>query len=101
VSKPATLAIKDLSRAVQEAAARHNIPAQPGIHFGPIIMGIILRPPAPEIRTAEEAAANIASHVGTTSAAALGGAQLEPAVLVRPGGPIICGFIAPESLALE
>jgi hypothetical protein len=31
----------------------------------------------------------------------LGGAQLEPAVLVRPGGPIICGFIAPESLALE
>lgn len=100
-SKPVTLAIKDLNKAVQEASSRLAVKPEPGIHLGPIIMGIILRPPIPEIKTVEEVATNLAGHIQTAHAAALGGAKLEPAVLIRPGGPIICGFMPPENVTVR
>lgn len=101
MSKPAALAIKDLNKAVEEAASRLKVKTESGLHIGPIIMGKIVRPPVADIKTVEEAATSIASHLGSSHSAALSGIKLEPAVLIRPGGPIICGFISPEVALLE
>lgn len=98
--KPVTIALKDLSHAVQQAVAQHQVHAEPGFHIGPIIMGIILRPPVVEIEKASEIASKITAHVGTAHSAALAGSQLEPGVFIRPGGPIICGFVA-ENITLR
>lgn len=95
-----TLKIQDLSRAVSNAAARVRIQLEPEIHCGPIIMGIILRKPVNDIQVVQEIANNITDHVGTTQGGTGAGSKLEPAVLIKPGGPIICGFIA-ENVTLR
>ena len=98
VKKPVTLRIADLSRTVQQAVANH--PAEKGFHLGPIIMGIILRPPIAQFEEANHIATHITQQVHAGHGAALAGTQLQPAVLSRPGGPIICGFIA-ENITLQ
>lgn len=89
-----TLKIQDLSRAVSAAAARARIQLEPEIHCGPIIMGIILRKAVNDIEAVQEIANNITDHVGTAQGATGAASKPEPAVLIKPGGPIICGFIA-------
>lgn len=95
-----TLKIQDLSRAVNNAAARVRMQLETEIHCGPIIMGIILRKPVNDIEAVQKIANSITDHVGTSQAGTGAGNKLEPAVLIKPGGPIICGFIA-ENVTLR
>ncbi len=97
---PVTISVRELSKTVQQAVAKHNIPAHPGFHCGPIIMGIILRPEIQQLEQANQIASNVTAHFHGAHEALLAGSQLQPAVLSRPGGPIICGFIA-ENLILQ
>ncbi len=94
--RPATIAIKDLSSAVQQAVkavgANQKIEIDHKLHTGPIIMGIILRPD--DKQHAETVADQITAKMGGTAAG------LEPAVLIK-GGVITCGFIAPEVVLSE
>ena len=96
-----TIGIGELSSAVKKAVtavnASQKLQLEPKFHFGPIIMGIIFRPQ--DINQAETVANEITSQVKTGGGAALGGATLEPGVLIS-GGRVICGFIAPD-LALH
>ena len=95
-----TLKIQDLAKAVNAAAARARIPLETEIHCGPIIMGIILRKPVNDIEVVTEIANHITDHVGTAQGATGAASKPEPAVLIKPGGPIICGFIA-ENVTLR
>ncbi|HEY6305409.1 MAG TPA: hypothetical protein VI488_02995 [Candidatus Angelobacter sp.] len=98
--RPATIAIKDVSTAVQKAVATLKVPLgpKPQLHVGPIIMGIIFRPQ--DIPQAEKVAAEITNQVKTAGGAALAGVSLEPSVLIK-GGIITCGFIAPDINVIE
>ncbi len=98
--KPVTITIADLSKAVREAADKRGAQAEVGIHIGPILMGIIFRPPFPNPEEAGEIAANIVERIGTSQKVAEG-EKLEPIVLSRPGGPIVCGFIPENVTVLE
>jgi hypothetical protein len=93
MKRPVSIGIKDLSVAVQKAVKAVNPKLDHTIHVGPIITGIILKPE--QLPIAEKLAADLSGHVKTSAAASLGGAAIEPGVLIA-GGHIICGFIAPE-----
>jgi hypothetical protein len=96
--RPATISIKNLSSAVQQAVQAVGVSQKMEIdhklHVGPIIMGIILRPE--QLPQAETVAAEITARVGASH----GAGKLEPAVLIK-GGLITCGFIAPEVILSE
>src|SRR5579859_1600646 len=100
--RPATLAIRDLSSAVQQAvkavSASQKVEIDHKLHVGPIITGIILRPQ--DLQHAEKVAAEITAQVGTTRGITAAAGGLEPAVLIK-GGLITCGFIAPEVILSE
>jgi len=101
MAKPVTIGVKDVSAAVHKAVAALKLPAgtpPPRFHFGPIIMGIILRPQ--DLPHAETVAAEVTKQVQTAAGARLAGASLEPSVLIR-GGIVTCGFIAPEVMLEE
>jgi hypothetical protein len=95
--RAASIGIGELSSAVRKAvaavSASQKLQLDPKLHVGPILTGIIYRPT--DINQAERVAAEITSQVKTTGGAALGGATLEPGVLIA-GGHVICGFIAPD-----
>jgi hypothetical protein len=95
-TRPASISIKDLSTAVKKAVStvqqKEGLQLQHELHFGRIITGIILQPA--QLPKAEKIASDLAGQI-RTSAPSLGGAALEPGVLIA-NGRIICGFIAPE-----
>jgi len=100
--RPATIAIKDLSSAIQQAVkavgANQKIEIDHKLHTGPIITGIILRPQY--LPQAEKVAAEITAQVSTSHGVAPAAGGLESAVLIK-GGVITCGFIAPEVVLSE
>jgi hypothetical protein len=98
-TKPVTITISDLSKAVREAVTQRAMQPEVGIHIGPILMGIIFRQPFPNTEEAAEIATNIVQRVGAKRPEALAQEKLEPFVLSRPGGPIVCGFI-PENVSI-
>ncbi|HET9365780.1 MAG TPA: hypothetical protein VFP71_12290 [Candidatus Angelobacter sp.] len=95
MKRPASVSIKQLSSAVEKAVSavkqQQGLQLGQGLHFGPIIMGIILQPAQLPAEKLEKIAADLTGHLKP----ALGGATLEPGVLIA-NGRIICGFIAPE-----
>ena len=93
LKRPATISLKNLSSAVEQAAKtateKNQAQFSPGLHIGPTILGKIIRPPVKEFAQAEKLAAEITQHVsagGGPLAASHG--QLQPAVLAT-GGHII------------
>jgi hypothetical protein len=97
--KPGAIRVAELSKAVQVAVGKRKILPEPGIHIGPILMGIIFREPVLQLDEAGQIAARITEEVETTRQGASGLTKLEPGIFGRPGGPILCGFI-PENLTI-
>jgi|SRR5579884_4255555 hypothetical protein len=95
-TRPVSISVKDLSSAVKKAVSavqqKEGVQLEHELHFGRIIMGIILQPA--QLPKAEKIANDLAGHIKSSSPS-LGGAALEPGVLIA-NGRIICGFIAPE-----
>jgi hypothetical protein len=91
--RPATISIKDVSKAVEEAvkvaSEKHKVQFASGFRFGPgTIMGRQLLQADIPINRAEQIATEITGQVP-------GGGELEPSVWVGHG-IIICGFWPPD-----
>jgi len=87
-----------VNQAAEAAAKRHKLEFAPAYAISGLINGRVLRELA-DLNAASQAATEIAAEASKAAAAAGQGAvaapkvHLPPAILVRPGGPIICGFI--------
>jgi hypothetical protein len=97
--KPGAIRVAELSKAVQLAVGKHKVTPEPGIHIGPILMGIIFREPILQLDEAGQLATTITEHIEATRQGASSLTKLEPGIFGRPGGPILCGFI-PENITI-
>jgi hypothetical protein len=105
--RPPTIAISDLSKAVEQAVKvateKHKVQFLAEFRIGPgTIIGRQLLTADIGLKQAEQIATEIAEHVTTKveSAAAIAANQFEPAVLIKGGGTT-CGMICGPRVELQ